>query len=298
MENILRDIWENIVSYYDQFVALLPRLLVGILIFAALYFIAGQVKKLAQKRLTARMDDPLLAKFLAGNIRTGIILVAVLFFLQIVGLGNIAIGLLSTAGVGAFVIGFAFKDLGENFLAGVLLAFNRPFKVGDVVQLDGTEGSVVGLNLRTTQIKTFDGKDVFIPNANIIKKPVINYTIDGFLRLSFLVGLDYGSDFNRAIQTVQDTLKQIPGILQEKKQPMVIITEPATSTLNLTVFFWIDTYNPEISGLKVKSEVINRVFNALNTAGFYLPADIVELKNYDSTKLTTIIQSNGVNEAI
>ncbi|HAZ24509.1 MAG TPA: mechanosensitive ion channel protein MscS, partial [Algoriphagus sp.] len=99
-------------------------------------------------------------------------------------------GLLAGAGITAFVIGFALKDIGENFLAGILLAFKRPFKVGDTVDINGIRGVVLNLNLRDTQIKTPDGKDVFIPNATIIKNPLVNFTIDGFLRYDFIVGLD------------------------------------------------------------------------------------------------------------
>lgn len=296
MEQVITDVWNSIKTYYDDFVTLLPKLVVAILVFLLLYFIANRTKKFAQRRLTRRMDDPLLARFLAGNIKTAIILIAVLFFLHIVGLSAVAVGLLSTAGVGAFIIGFAFKDLGENFLAGVMLAFNRPFKVGDAVQLDGIEGSVVGLNLRNTQIKTFDGKDVFIPNANIIKKPVINYTIDGFLRLDFTVGLDYDTDANTAIQIVLETLKQIPGVLQERKAPTVFISEPATSTLNLTIYFWMDTYDQEISGLLLKSEAINQVLIALKKAGYYMPGDILELKNYNNLELMTNQKVNKLDE--
>lgn len=296
MERVLTDLWNNVQSYYNDFVALLPKLALAILVFTLLYLVANYTRKFAQRRLAERMDDPLLARFLARNIKTAIVLVAMLLVLHIIGLSGVAVGLLSTAGLGAFIIGFAFKDLGENFLAGVTLAFNRPFKIGDVVQLDGMEGSVVSLNLRNTQIKTFDGKDVFIPNANIIKKPVINYTIDGFLRQDIVIGLDYGSDVDRAIQIILGVLRETPDVLQGEKAPTVFVSEPATSTLNLAIYFWIDTYDPEISGLKLKSDVINNVLAALAQAGYYLPADILELKNYHQTKLIAALSPNGAEK--
>jgi small-conductance mechanosensitive channel len=104
---------------------------------------------------------------------------------RFVGLTGVVSGLLAGAGISAFIIGFALKDIGENFLAGILLAFKRPFRVGDLVDIGGIRGTVLILNLRDTQIKTPDGKDVFIPNANIIKNPLVNFTIDGFI--SFLI---------------------------------------------------------------------------------------------------------------
>lgn len=294
METILTDLWDNIQTYYDSLIALLPRLFIAIIVFIVLLFIANAMRRFAFRRLNARMDDPLLARFLARTIKTTIIIIAFLLVLHIVGLSGVAVGILSTAGLGAFIIGFAFKDIGENFLAGVMLAFNRPFKIGDVVKLDGLEGKVVSLNLRNTQIKTHDGKDVFIPNANIIKNPVINYTIDGFLRFEFKVGLDYEADFLEAIRLVQHTLEKIPGVLHDEKKPSVHIAEPATSTLNLIIYYWIDTFDPKISGLQLKTDVINRVLKALDGAGYYLPADIIELKNYHKTLLNTNEQSNNL----
>ncbi len=182
MNNLLQDTLENLRSYYDDMVALLPKLALALLVLIALLFIANFIQNFSKDRLSRRMDDPLLARFIARLVGTSVIVLALLMALRIVGLGGVAVGLLSTAGVGAFVVGFAFKDIGENFLAGILLAFNRPFRVGDTVELNGHKGTVVTLNLRDTQIKTFDGKDIFIPNANVVKNAVVNYTIDGFLR--------------------------------------------------------------------------------------------------------------------
>jgi small conductance mechanosensitive channel len=285
MDTLLTDLWSNIHDYYDSFVALLPKLFIALILFAVLLLLARSSRRFSQRRLTARMDDPLLARFIARLIGTLIIILAILVSLQIVGLGGMAVGLLSTAGLGAFIIGFAFKDIGENFLAGIVLAFNRPFRVGDTVELSGIKGTVVTLNLRDTQIKTFDGKDIYIPNAMVVKNPVVNYTIDGFLRLDFTVGLDYGSDYTRAMQVMLDTVNSVPGVLKGEKAPSFAITDLAASTLNLTVYFWIDTFDEKVSGIKLKNEAIGKTLQALDTAGFYLPADILEVKSYKDQRL-------------
>lgn len=285
MDTLLTDLWSNIHDYYDSFVALLPKLFIALILFAILFLLARSSRRFSQRRLTARMDDPLLARFIARLIGTLIIILAILVSLQIVGLGGMAVGLLSTAGLGAFIIGFAFKDIGENFLAGIVLAFNRPFRVGDTVELSGIKGTVVTLNLRDTQIKTFDGKDIYIPNAMVVKNPVVNYTIDGFLRLDFTVGLDYGSDYTRAMQVMLDTVNSVPGVLKGEKAPSFAITDLTASTLNLTVYFWIDTFDEKVSGIKLKNEAIGKTLQALDTAGFYLPADILEVKSYKDQRL-------------
>ena len=100
--------------------------------------------------------------------------------------------MLAGAGISAFIIGFALKDIGENFLAGIILAFKRPFRVGDIVDINGLKGKVLTLNLRDTQIKTGDGKDVFIPNAVIIKNPLSILPSMGFCAMILL--LDWTMD--------------------------------------------------------------------------------------------------------
>ncbi len=285
MDTFFEDLTENLRSYYDGFVAILPKLALAILLFTILFFVANQSKRIVNNNLTKRMDDPLLARFLARMVKTAIVIIALLIVMRIVGLTDVAAGLLTGASVSAIVVGFAFKDIGENLLAGIMLAFNRPFRVGDTVELDGHTGTVVALDMRVTRIKTFDGKDVYIPNASVIKNPVVNFTIDGFLRQEFDIGLDYGEDVSKAKSIILDTLQNINGLLKKDKAPNVIIGSLGTSTLNLTVQYWLDTFDKNVSGAQVKVEAVSKVIKALDDAGFYLPADIIELKNYNNSKL-------------
>lgn len=272
-------------NYYEAFIALIPKLGVAFIVFFVLLITANLISRLFTKRLATRLDDPLLTSFLARMSKFLIILIAVLVVLQIIGLGNIASSILATAGVGAFVIGFAFKDIGENFLAGIMLAFNRPFKLGDLVELDGQKGKVITLNLRDSQIKTFDGRDIYIPNANIVKNVVVNYTIDGFLRYDFTVGLDYGSDVSQAIDIILKSLKKIDGILWEEKAPTVGASNLGTSSLELQVFYWLDTFDKDLSSTDIKTAAIDTVLADLTVAGYYMPGNVIELKNYNKDSL-------------
>ncbi len=287
MDKFFNDVVENLNNYYNTFVDLIPKLLMAVLVFVVAIFIANLIRRVVLNRLQPRMDDPLLARFLARTAKTIVVIIGILLVLQIIGLAGVASGLLAGAGVGAFVIGFAFKDIGENFLAGIMLAFNRPFRVGDTVELDGNKGVVVTLNLRNTQIKTFDGKDIYIPNANVVKNPVVNYTIDGFLRYDFSVGIDYGSNVDEAIAVIDAELKKEDGILQEGKKPFIGIGDLNSSSMNLDVYFWIDTFDKSISITQIKNRTISRVLDALADAGFYLPGDVIELKNYQEKELKT-----------
>lgn len=234
------------------------------------------------------MDDPLLANFLSVFFRFVILLIGLMVIFRVVGLTGVVSGLLAGAGISAFVIGFALKDIGENFLAGILLAFKRPFRLGDVVDIGNLSGTVISLNLRDTQVKTADGKDVFIPNAQIIKNALVNFTIDGFLRYDFIIGLDYESDYQRAIDVIREVVPTVEGVLKNRKKADVWISDLAESTLNLQVTFWVDTLDKVGPGdMEVKTQVIIQTLKALKREGFNLPSRIVELKNHQGSTLNT-----------
>lgn len=280
MENILNWNWQELSD-------LLQTLGISLAILLGFYFLAAFLQKHLRRRLVARMDDDLLANFLSMIFRLLVMLAGFMVVFRFVGLTGVVSGLLAGAGITAFVIGFALKDIGENFLAGILLAFKRPFKVGDVIEINGIRGSVVSLNLRDTQIKTGDGKDVYIPNAKIITNALINFTIDGFLRYDFIIGLDYGSDYRKAMALILETAHKVPGVLKNRRKPNVWISDLAASTLNLQVTFWVDTLDDGPGDMEIKTNLIIEVLNALDQEGFNLPARIIELKNYQGNSLET-----------
>lgn len=266
-------------KYWEDFWILLPKIVLalGLLIIAAIF--AKRVKKIVQKRMSKRLEDPLLAKFIAKVFQWAIIVIGFAVSMHIVELGGIARGLLASAGITGIVLGFAFRDIGENLLSGVFLAFSRPFSVGDTVQSNSIKGVVKTLDLRNTHIRSFDGKDIYIPNAMILKNPLYNYTRDGLLRFDFVVGLDQGDDANHARALVLRGVEDVDGVLKEPA-PFVTIEELAKSTVNLRVFYWVNLFEYKGSALELKTSIINQTKETLMSQGFSLPADIQELKIY------------------
>lgn len=285
IEILLRDLWLHIQTYYNSIIVLAPKILVASLIFSFFYMLANRGRSLVNSRLSKRMDDPLLVIFLGQVTKIILLIIAFLLILQVLGLSGIASGIVTGASVSAIVIGFAFKDIGENFLAGIMLAFNRPFQVGDTVELDGHKGKVIALNLRNARIKTPDGKDIFIPNANVIKNPVVNYTMDGFLRYEFVVGLEYGSNVGDAIKIILAELKSIKGILQDQKSSSIAVSDLGINALELTIYYWINTFDAKINVSQIKIDAIDRILTALDKSGFYLPGQVIEMKNYKGENL-------------
>lgn len=288
MEKLLHDSWKSIQGYYDGLVTFLPKLAIAIVIFLLFLMVAAWLRRFSRRSLNRHMEDPLLADFLSRTIKVATIAIGFIAVLKIIGLGGAATSLVAGAGISAFIIGFAFKDIGENFLAGILMAFKRPFRIGDIVETSDIAGTVVGLTLRDTQIKTFDGKDVFIPNGMIMKNPIVNRTIDGYLRFEFDIGLDYDDDIQEGIRIIQESVQGVAGVLDEPgKKVGIMITNLGTSTVNIKTMFWLDMDDPAISGITVMTNAMQQSMKALTDAGFYLPADILEIKNYHDNSIAT-----------
>lgn len=279
--NAIGKIKESVLNYWDTFLNHVPQLILGLIILILAFMISRWLSSLFQRRLARRMEDPLLSNFLSRIFKMLLIILGIMLAFHVMGLTGIAAGLMAGAGVGAIIIGFAFQDIGANFMAGVILAFNRPFGIGDTIEIGGIMGKVLSLNLRTTQVKTFDGKDVFIPNNTIVKEELINYTKDGLIRLEFSVGIDYDADIDQALDVIKQTLSKYNKVLNTpERQPLVIIRELATSTIVVDVKFWVETFDYRKATAELKSKVISQVLKDLVSSGVGLPADIVELKHY------------------
>lgn len=290
---------ENAIEFYDN-VTLYFRLnyinLGIILLFLVIGFILSNfIQRRIKLRLANKSPNHITANFTSQIV--GFILKTLVVFmtLYLLGLSSFTNKLLAGAGLLTFVIGFALKDIGENFLAGIILAFKSPFRLDDLIEVNGIIGHVQDISIRETLIKTPDGKDVFLPNSIILKNPLYNYTLDGFLRYEFTLGIAYENDPTAAIKLILETINNVDGVLKGDRKPNISISELATNTINIKVMFWIDTFKTTRRSVhnSIRSQVMNDVVAILVTNGFSLPASIVELKNYEtSNSLHLKIESN------
>lgn len=289
------EIQQSISEYWQGFLHMLPRLAFALLLLFITLFIARQISKLAGNRLSNKAQDPLFGRFVTNLIKYALITACVILFLHVLGLTGIAGGLLAGAGLSALIFGFAFKDIAENFLAGIILAFDRPFTLNDTVRIGEQVGHVQALNFRTTHIKTFDEKDVFIPNAKIIKEPVVNLTRDGFIRLDFVIGIAYEDDIDKAIDIIIHAVAGVEGVWADRK-PFAVAEEMATNTVNIRCFFWSQTDDYKKGVLITKSNVVATVKQVLTDKGFTLPANILELKVYDKRPAIPVSITSSLND--
>ncbi len=281
MDDMINKLGASFERFGDATIRNAPAIVIGLFFLVASIFLAYALRSLTKNRLKKRMEDMLLVNFIGRMVFTIVVVLGAIIFLNQLGLGAAAGGLLAGAGVSAIIIGFAFKDIGENFLAGFFLAFSRPFSIGDVIEVSNLKGVVRALNFRNTHIRTVDGKDIFLPNALLIKNPLINYTRDGLLRHNFTLGLDYGEDLVAVGKSILSVLASELRIEHtDNLKPFIMIESFGTSTINMGIFYWVNElkFNGNIALLK--TDVMNAVVSRMRKEGFNLPADIIELKIY------------------
>lgn len=278
MENQL---FEPFNQLKDQFIDKFPSIFWGLISLALFIFLGFVIRWVTKSRLKKRMDDTLLINFIGRMILILFFLLGIIFFLNAIGLGSAAGSLLAGAGVSAIILGFAFKDIGENFIAGFFLAFSRPFGIGDLIEVESVKGTVSAMNFRTTHIRTYDGQDIYLPNAMLVKNPLSNYTKDGLLRHKFTLGIDYGDNVGKAMHAVLERLQNLEDIEQTPGlKPFVMIENFGTSTINLGIYYWINSLRQSQPVVDIKNNTMAQGLAALVDTGFSLPADIVELKIY------------------
>ncbi len=284
-ENSLAKLKTTIIENWNSFIEMIPKIIVSILIITVGFLLSKFISNVFKKTISKRTHDELMTNFLSRTLKLGILALVIMLALKIAGLQSIATGLLAAVGASTVIIGFAFKDIGENFISGVILSFKRPFDINDTVKIDDIFGKVKGLEFRYTKLKTFDGRDVYIPNSDIIKKAVYNYTEDGYYRNDFIVGIDYDDDIDIAKKLILEAVTGTLGVIDtEEHKCFVTVDNLGVSTVNLKVIFWTKTKEYKRGALETKSEVIKNVKNIISKNGINMPADIKELKLHSSQK--------------
>lgn len=240
-----------------------PQIL-GAVFFIIVLMIAGRfvsngITTILERRTTKAVKQTRLIKRL---VRWAFNLMGILIALNILGLGQVAASFLAAGGVMAVVLGFAFREIGENLLAGLFLSFSRSFNVGDIIESNGIRGTVKRIEIREVHIRTADGCDIFIPSAIIYKNPLHNFTRDGLRRGNFTVGIDYGDDPQKARELLLTTIQNNQHTLKQPL-PNVQISGFNPAYIELEVFFWVNALNKTVNLSEVRSQLMKACHQAL-----------------------------------
>lgn len=191
------------------------------------------------------------------------------------------VDILASLGFFSVAVGFAFRDILENTLAGVLLLLRQPFRSGDQVRVQGQSGTVEAITIRETRLVTFDGELVLVPNRDVYKSVLVIPTHFPTRRMSFTVGIAYENDAMQAVHVLAECLIGLDGVADEPA-PEAVVTALGVSTVDIEVRFWC--LSRQLESLRVLSRTIIAAKLALDDAGIEMPADIVALQATPSFK--------------
>lgn len=255
----------------------LPLLAVAILIVVLAWLLGGW---LSRRKALSRVGhkNPFLKDLTRTTVRWVTLLGGILVALEIMDATALVGAVLGTAGILGVALGFAFKDILENYLAGVLMSLRQPFSPRDHVVIDTNEGVIVSLNARATTLMTLDGNHLRLPNALVFRSVILNYTRNPNRRFDIDVGIGVNEDLLRAQSLGTDELAAVDGVLSDPP-PRVVIAALGDSNVQVRYFGWVDQRTHDFN--QVRGESIRRIKGVLEAAGMDMPEPIYRVQLSD-----------------
>ena len=278
------DVKDNVSTVYQglktqskKLIKALPLLLIGIFIFGVIAWFGSWLSN--QKKIWQRLTpNPFVAELLSQTVKVIFIIFGLIMALSLIGAETILGTLLGGAGVIGIAVGFAVKDTIENYIASLMLSIRQPFRARDQVVINNLEGIMVRLTSRATILMTLDGNQLRIPNAQVFKGTILNYTKNPERRFTFELGVDGNDDPLAAIKVGLDAISLLAFVL-DKPKAVAIITEVGDSNIVLQFQVWVDQSKTDF--YKARSIAIRETKHALENAGFSLPEPIYRIRFND-----------------
>lgn len=276
--------FEKIEQIAEQTVALLPHAIIAILLFAAIAVAASLVKRAVRRWSAMHRRARNVGIVLGRLIQGGGILVALLVALTIMLPGFTPTKALGALGLGGIAAGFAFKDILQNFLAGILLLLTEPFRIGDQIVFGEFEGTIEEIETRATKLRTYDARLVVIPNAALFTNAVIVNTAYSERRLEYDVEIGYGDDLDRARELMLEAMRSVPDVLDDPA-PDALVVALGPSGVAIRARWWIQPPR-RANALDQQDRVLAAIKTSLQAHGIDLPFPTRQVLFHDQTEAT------------
>src|SRR2546428_6800117 len=275
---------QRIHSITRGLIAALPNLFLAAILFIVFLLAAIFIKKVVA-RIVQRRARTWSGGLALGRISQGVvILLGLLVSLSVASPTFKPADVVQLLGIGSVAIGFAFRDIFQNFLAGILLLLTRPFRIGDQIVMGNFEGTVEDIQTRATFIRTYDGRRVVIPNTNLFTNSVTVNTAFDKRRVEYDFGIGYGDDIERAKSIILECIRSQDEVLQDPS-PDVIVVALGTYNVNIRARWWIQP--PKRSEFsETRDKVLAEVKRRLFENGIDLPFPIQHILFHDQTEET------------
>ena len=251
----------------------LPRIGIGLVVLIVAIVGGRLLRSFLQPRLTKRRTKSF-GQVISNLVRWTVVIVGAFIAMSVVFPSIKPVDLIAGLGILSIAIGFAFQDILSNLLAGILLLIRQPFESGDQIEVSGQKGTVQAITIRETQIKTFDGEKIIIPNAEVYQNVIRVQTAYGPKRTALTIGLDDWDDLDRAAEVALAATRDIEGV-ESEPAPQAFFFEFGESVTNMDLRYWTQ---PEQANVRaVQDRVVRSVGKALKEAKIAMPSPIREL---------------------
>ena len=255
--------------YFDQmiafFMANVPKLFGALVIFVLSLYVARLISNLLRRVLQRRRAPAGVVQLLSQLALWSIIVAGMITALQqFVDVTAFLTGL----GILGFTVGFALQDIMKNFASGVILLLQQPFHVGETIGVKGFDGTVLAIDLRSTEMRATDGRVVILPNADVLSNPIINYSRANQRRVELSFNLYHASEPSQVRRIVLDAIENVPGFVNEP-EPVIVFNNLTDNAVELNVNFWVDVTKND--PFHAKDEVLLKVMSAFNKQGIEIP---------------------------
>ncbi len=278
LEEQLQPTWARLREAGYGLVAKLPLLVVALLIVVLSSWLGATLARWGGPAFLSTRN-PFLQGLIRRFLQAAVVVAGIILALSLLDATALVGALVGTAGLAGLAIGFAFKDIVENYLAGTLLALQQPFAKNDHIRVDQFEGKVVRLTPRETILMSLDGNHIRLPNALIFRNPMVNFTRNPLRRLEFTVGLGTNDDLVLARRVAVQAMIAMDGVLNEPP-PQALVTGIGDSSVTMELQAWVD--QRQVDWLRARSEAIRLTKAALEGAGLTLPSPEFLLRMQES----------------
>ena len=249
-----------------------PFIVLGLFVFL-LFYVAGRLTRRLAYRLSTRAQRHNNVGLVIGRLGQGVAILTGALVASVIAIPGFTVGqLFSILGVGSVAIGFAFRDILQNFLAGILLLLNQPFRIGDQIVAKDLEGTVEDIQTRATFIRTYDGRRVVVPNSDLFTNLVTVNTAFETRRLEHVIGISYDDDIETAIAVLEGVMRHAPSVM-DAPEPDAFVIDFNDSSIDIQMFWWISSpYQKDV--IYSRGEVLRQAKRALDEAGITIPFPI------------------------
>lgn len=268
----IQTVIQKLEGWLNSFISLIPNMAVTLLLLIIFLVLARLGSKLFKKLFSKASNNKALEHLFSTVIYVAILGIGLFIMLGVLGLNKAVTSLLAGIGVIGLALGFAFQDIAANFVSGIILAFRRPFKRGDIIETKDIMGKVTKTNLRDTVIETFQGQEVYIPNKDFLQNAFYNFSVLERRRVDLAVGVSYAEDLEKVEDVVLSAIKNLEGVI-DKDKIVFDYSEFDSSSINFNIRFWIE-YPDQPGYLTMRSKAIKAIKRAFDEQDITIPFPI------------------------